>query len=618
VPVDFYPADTEDEKKSKVDFTPAQSIESKVDFVPAGALESNVDFVPAHEIDKPSAVQDRMSWSDKALVNIKAGQFSKALHNTIGATEQGIRRALNLPLTEPIKKEDVIDSAKELSRDLIEPFKQAEEKMPDAPLVSKDAIAKVRSSLGGDISDKALATLLGKPDQSPQIKDWFSEQISQLTSPRGASSMSEFASPIGRIGNALDVVLKSPEIVTRAKQAVKDGSITDGLNVFMDASRALPAIHDVPRLKTPISTPESPKTPVEPPQAETVKLYHATPRSFNSFDPARSTPTGLGGKGHFFNQEPQASAYGDKVISVEVPRDKIATHADLENDPELKQGGNIDEILKKRGYEGIEGPAKGDVILYNPNKFLKSANPLAIKPHRYSEAQVDPAAVVEANQEAQKAIAQTPPIGVAERYVEAEQPGTVMPGTREDAGFWREKGRDYINQGGDPRMPIRAAQAGHVSPRNVGIVSAEHERFTELKRQAADALEADPRNPALQKNFKDTSDAWQSWRREMQPVLTRAGEALGAAIGEQPFDLGTFDGLHSKAMELNGGKELTLSQKTGLARRASVVRKARVQEAQAVERLGKEIDRTLPKRPTPTREEMLSIIENKVKQLTPC
>lgn len=210
------------------------------------------------------------------------------------------------------------------------------------------------------------------------------------------------------------------------------------------------------------------------------------------------------------------------------------------------------------------------------------------------------------------------PVGVAERYANAEMPDTVQPGTREDAAHWREKGRDYINQGGDPRMPIRAAQAGHVSPRNVGIVSAEHERLTQLKRQAADALEQFPTNPELQKNFKEASDAWQSWRREMQPVLTRAGESLAAAIGEHPVDLATFDGLHTEAMKLNGGEPLTPGQKAGLMKRAGLTKRAKVAESKAVDRLQQEIDRTLPKRKVPTEEEMAAEVEKLSKELTPC
>jgi hypothetical protein len=167
-------------------------------------------------------------------------------------------------------------------------------------------------------------------------------------------------------------------------------------------------------------------------------------------------------------------------------------------------------------------------------------------------------------------------------------------------------------------MPIRAAQAGHVSPRNVGIVTAEHERLTQLKRQAADALETNPANPELQKTFKDASDAWQSWRREMQPVLTRAGETLGAAIGEHPVDLGTFDGLHTKAMELNGGRELTPGEKAGLMKRAGFAKQVRTAEAQSVDRLQREIDRTLPRRAVPTEQEMAAEVEKMIRELTPC
>ena len=72
-------------------------------------------------------------------------------------------------------------------------------------------------------------------------------------------------------------------------------------------------------------------------------------------------------------------------------------------------------------------------------------------------------------------------------------------------------------------MPIRAAVAGHISPRNVGIVSAEYERLAQNRRLAADALEQRPNDPQLQEGFQQASDAAVAWRQEMQPVMTRWG-----------------------------------------------------------------------------------------------
>lgn len=209
-------------------------------------------------------------------------------------------------------------------------------------------------------------------------------------------------------------------------------------------------------------------------------------------------------------------------------------------------------------------------------------------------------------------------IGVAERYVEEQQPGTVVPGTREDAAYWRGRGADYINAGGDPRMPIRAAGAGHTSPYNVGIVSAEYARLEQLRRNAGAALEERPNEPALQKQYDETAQATQAWRREMQPVLTKAGESLAAIQGEMPVDLSTFDGLHAKAMELNGGHELTPGQKAQLMKRAGTAKKIKAYETDAVARRDAVIDKTLPKVKAPTEADMAAMVDKMVKRMTPC
>jgi hypothetical protein len=210
-------------------------------------------------------------------------------------------------------------------------------------------------------------------------------------------------------------------------------------------------------------------------------------------------------------------------------------------------------------------------------------------------------------------------IGVAERYAEEELgDGSVIPGTSKGGEYWREKGREYVNSGQDPRMPIRAAVAGHVSPRNVGIVSAEYERLAQNRRAAADALEQRPTDPQLQQQFKAADDATRTWRQEMQPVMSRWAEAGHTMQGELPVDLTTFDGLHQRATEINGGRPPTITQKAELMKRAGVGRKLRTAEGQAVAARDAVIDRTLPKVEAPTPERMQSMVDEMVKRMTPC
>ena len=125
-----------------------------------------------------------------------------------------------------------------------------------------------------------------------------------------------------------------------------------------------------PRVEPAPQEPLAPVTPETPPVPETITVYHKTPNQFEVFDPEKATPTGLGGKGVFFNANPADTAYGDRSIAVTIPKDKILTHAEADQMPELKQGGNLDEIIQSKGYLGVEGPRPGDVILYRPNELL--------------------------------------------------------------------------------------------------------------------------------------------------------------------------------------------------------------------------------------------------------
>ena len=88
--------------------------------------------------------------------------------------------------------------------------------------------------------------------------------------------------------------------------------------------------------------------------------------------------------------------------------------------------------------------------------------------------------------------------------------------------------------------------------------------------------------------------------------------------GELPVDLTTFDGLHQRATEINGGRPPTITQKAELMKRAGVGRKLRTAEGQAVAARDAVIDRTLPKVEAPTPERMQSMVDEMVKRMTPC
>ncbi len=119
---------------------------------------------------------------------------------------------------------------------------------------------------------------------------------------------------------------------------------------------------------------------------ETWRLYHGTPWTFDQFDPAHATPTGLGGKGFFFAINPKhASGYSDagraegrggtgerhpQVRWVDVPGKRML---DLGSDEAKKFAGpgNIDARIREAGYAGYFNDRTGEHILFDPNEFLK-------------------------------------------------------------------------------------------------------------------------------------------------------------------------------------------------------------------------------------------------------
>ena len=140
-------------------------------------------------------------------------------------------------------------------------------------------------------------------------------------------------------------------------------------------------------------------------------------------------------------------------------------------------------------------------------------------------------------------------------------------------------GRDYINKGGDPRLPIRRANtSGLVGKNEVGIVHAELERLRAERNAAATALEANPTDPVLQQNFSVADDAQRAWRKELQPVLTKASDALkeAHAASMPDADAGTYQGLADLMDEhFKGQREITPEMRTAMAKAAKGVRETR-------------------------------------------
>lgn len=176
--------------------------------------------------------------------------------------------------------------------------------------------------------------------------------------------------------------------------------------------------------------------------------------------------------------------------------------------------------------------------------------------------------------------------GISQRATEAELGvGSVEPGIGAEIGSGLEFGRDYINKGGDPRLPIRRAlSTGLVGRKEVGIVHAELERLRGERNAAAEAAEMNPNDPIVQQRLEAADTAQRTWRKELQPVLTKAGDALREAYaGSRPKpDLGTYQGLADLMDEHFGGqRNLTPVDRTLLQKAAKGVKTVRDQAVQS-------------------------------------
>ena len=360
---------------------------------------------------------------------------------------------------------------------------------------------------------------------------------------------------------------------------------------------------------------------------EMVTLHHATPRQFESFGPEHATPTGLGGNGVFFNTEPQTGAYGDNVISIQVPKEKLASHAQLEAAAQAHQDVSPDVAAQREGFAGIQGPAPGDYILYNPNEFLKPAEaPLPYTPESAAARAAQPQPVPPPVPPEYGGPPTEPVPGIANRYIQEQIKAGTLPeealvsgtGTTKEASIAKARAR----LAKDPGEAFKAAQrvnANQMLPDDPALL---HAYSDQLNEGAAQARKASMENPTDRQLRAAADAAEQANLHVLQNVLPKAkGQIQVGMVGFQgavPADISTFAGMQKELQTFNGGKPLNPQQRVELYQREKTGQRLKAKERAGLDRMQKEIDRTLPRRRVPTREEMQASMQKFVERVTPC
>ncbi len=174
------------------------------------------------------------------------------------------------------------------------------------------------------------------------------------------------------------------------------------------------------------------------------------------------------------------------------------------------------------------------------------------------------------------------PIGIAERYREEQQPGSVIPGIGRTADEARAWGHDFINKGGNPYDVVANKGPKRELWQDVGVVRAEYERLSNEKRAAESAWEANPDDPELKIQFEHADAAQRQWSKDAQPVLTRAGDALRAASRSYPREINSFSDFTDIVNDhFKGEVELTPEKRAELQKAVKAIKKGNIEATEA-------------------------------------
>ncbi len=172
--------------------------------------------------------------------------------------------------------------------------------------------------------------------------------------------------------------------------------------------------------------------------------------------------------------------------------------------------------------------------------------------------------------------------GIAARYREEEQPGSVIEGVGKTPDEARAFGHDFINKGGNPYDAINNKGPKRELWQDVGIARAEYERLGNEKRAAEAQLEANPNDAQAKMAFDNADAAQRKWSKDAQPILTRAGDALRAATRSYPREINSFSDFTDIVNDhFKGEVELTPEKRAELQKAVKAIKKGNVEATEA-------------------------------------
>lgn len=199
-------------------------------------------------------------------------------------------------------------------------------------------------------------------------------------------------------------------------------------------------------------------------------------------------------------------------------------------------------------------------------------------------------------------------------------PDALVIGKGWNAAEAAARGDLLINQGVNPDMVLEAIQGKRKFPGNVrdagdavAVLQSETRRFAAERAAAQNQFglgSPQARAAELTEN---------NWLKNTRPKAGGlANRVMKAFEDTTPVDLGKYDDLYNKAIKLADGKDISMGQMIEMQRKAAKVTTARTQVGEALGKRQKIVDESLPRVKVPLKEEMKAIIDDMVKELTPC